>query len=187
MKLNMARLTIIAASLFTIWGVFLPWITFAGEIEHVLIGTYNISGYTFGVGFGSLDSSSASVSVWASEQFSSASSDFWFGYLPLLSGVIGLLLMLRFKKTEGFRIAALVVVGSSVASILACILAVFYYTPFVFVIHGQIDSLPINGAFLFSEDATISMGIGPLISAISTAVSSGAYMLTQRRMIKPAE
>lgn len=184
MKLNILRLTIIAASLFTIWGVFEPWIIFAGEIEHVSIGTYDIAGRTFGFGFGSLNSSSASVSVWAGDQFSSDSSDYWFGFLPLVSGVITLLLALRIEESKRNRIANLIVIGGSIVSILACILAIYYYAPFVFVIHGQIDSLPIDGAFLFAENATISLGAGPFISSLSSVISSIVYMFTQYRMIE---
>lgn len=184
----MPRLIVIIASLFTIWGVFEPWIIFTGEFEHPLIGTHAVSGYTCGFGFGSLDSSSASVTVWAGDWFSSASSDYWFGIFPLVSGVMTLLLVASLtKEHKGEHITDLIVLGGSIASLVACVLAICYYTPFVFVIHGQIDSLPINGAFLFAEDATISVGNGPLISAISTIISFSVHLFAQHRVIESSD
>ncbi|MDF1540379.1 MAG: hypothetical protein P1Q69_15900 [Candidatus Thorarchaeota archaeon] len=184
MKLSIIKGIIIASALATIWGTFEPWLLFSGEIEHVLIGSYQVSGYIFGFGFGSLSSSSASVSVSSSEQFSTSSSDFWFGLFPLTGGVLNLILAWGLERTKNHRATSMIAIVSCIASILGCFLFIFYYTPYVFAIHGQIDSLMINGAFLYAENANISVGIGPLISIIASIMSSGTYLILQWKTMK---
>ncbi|MHA1137081.1 MAG: hypothetical protein ACTSSE_11400 [Candidatus Thorarchaeota archaeon] len=179
MGLSFKKGIIIAISLVTIWGTFEPWLLFSGDIEHVLIGTYEVSGKIYGFGFGSLNSSSASVSVWSSEPFSTSSSDYWFGLLPLTAGVIIIILVCAFEKVNNNRAASMLAITSCFVSSFGCLLAITYYSPYVFTIHGQIDSLIINGAFLFAENANVSIGLGPFVSLFSSIISSCLYLLLQ--------
>lgn len=182
MKLSFLKGICIVTALVTIWGTFEPWLLFSGEIEHVLVGTYEVSGIIFGFGFGSLSSSSASVSVWSSEHFSTSSSDFWFGLLPLTAGIMNLILAWGLEKTNKHRATRILAILSCTASIFGFILSISFYNPFVFAIHGQIDSLIINGALLFAENANVSVGMGPYISLIASILSSSTYLILQRKI-----
>ncbi|MFO7835128.1 MAG: hypothetical protein R6V83_00590 [Candidatus Thorarchaeota archaeon] len=87
MKVRSFQLACILSSLLMFAGVSAPWLVFDGNIHDVLIGTHQVSGFVSGFGHGTLDSTGAQVTVWSSETgFSTESSDFWFGLLPLVGG-----------------------------------------------------------------------------------------------------
>jgi hypothetical protein len=169
----------IIAAIATVWGTYEPWLIFTGEAHNVLIGTFELSGYTGAFGFGSLNTSSASVSVWSSHFFSSASTDFWFGLIPLVGGVLNFLLFWKLENTKHYRTTNMIAVMTCIATIFGCLWAVIYYTPYVFVVVGQIDSLMTGGVFLYAENTTVIAGPGPFVSLIASTISSTVYLVLQ--------
>lgn len=166
-------------------GVFAPWLVFDGNIHHVLIGTYRVSGFVSGFGHGTLDSTGAGVTVWSSEtRFSTESSDFWFGLLPLVGGLMNLLMAWRIKEVENSLIPVLTASISCALAVIGYILVTVFYDPQVFTINGQIDDLIINGAILYERHATIKIGLGPLICLVAGFLSSIALVATSQ-VIKP--
>ena len=166
-------------ALLMIWGVFEPWLVFSGDIHHVMVGTFRVSGVVYGFGAGFLDSG-ASVTVWSSEYSSTASSDFWFGLLPLAGGLLNLILAWKIKKITKPWIVPFVAAASCTLCVLGCVLATAFYSPAVFAIIGQIDTLPIDGAVLYATDATVSIGVGPVLSLAAGLVSSVSCVMAKR-------
>lgn len=170
-------------SLIAIWEAFEPWLVFSGEITQVQVGTYSVSGFVSGVGFGSLFSSSASATVWSGGQCSSAASDFWFGLSPLAVGMLNILLVWRAEELVDYHIPTLVLDMCCIILVLVTSLLFVLYTPLVFVIAGQIHgSGGFNGAFLFAKDASIQVGMGSYLSLGSSILSSILYLILHREM-----
>ena len=95
---------------------------------------------------------------------------------------MNLILAWGLEKTKNHRATCILAIMSCSACVIGCFLAINFYTPYVFAIHGQIDSLIINGAFLFAENASVSIGMGPIISIIASIVFSGTYLILQRKL-----
>ena len=170
------------ASLIAIWEAFEPWLVFSGEITQVQVGTYSVSGFVSGVGFGSLYSSSASVTVWSGGQYSSAASDFWFGLSPLVVGMLNVLLVWRAEELMHHHIPVLIMDACCITLILITSLLFVLYTPLVFVIMGQLHGSGINGAFLFAENASIQIGVAPYLSLGGSILSSTVYLLLHQEI-----
>ncbi len=175
----------VLGALLMIWGVFEPWLVFSGDIYHVMVGTFQVSGVVYGFGAGFLDSG-ASVTVWSGEYlwsgeyYSTDSSDFCFGLLPLAGGLLNLILAWRIKRITKRWIVPFVAAASCTLCILGCVLATVFYTPAVFTILGGIDGLPINTAILYATDATVSIGVGPVLSFAAGLVSSVSCVMAKR-------
>lgn len=180
MKARILRGLCILGALLMIWGVFEPWLVFSGDIHHVMVGTYRVSGVVYGFGAGFLDLTDAFVTVWSGEYYSTDSSDFWFGLLPLAGGLLNLMLAWRIKKITKHWIVPSVAAASCTLCVLGCVLATAFYSPAVFTIIGQIDSLPINTAILYATDATVSIGVGPVLSFAAGLVSSVSCVMAKR-------
>jgi len=167
-------------ALLMIWGVFEPWLVFSGDIHHVSVGTFRVSGVVYGFGAGFLDLTDALVTVWSGEYYSTDSSDFWFGLLPLAGGLLNLILAWRIKRITKHWIVPSVAAASCTLCVLGCVLATAFYSPAVFAILGQIDTLPIDGAVLYATDATVSIGVGPVLSLAAGLVSSVSCVMAKR-------
>jgi hypothetical protein len=179
MKVRILRGLCFLGALLMIWGVFEPWLVFSGDIHHVSVGTFRVSGVVYGFGAGFLDSG-ASVTVWSGEYSSTDSTDFWFGLLPLAGGLLNLILAWRVKRITKHWIVPSVAAASCTLCVLGCALATVFYSPAVFTILGGIDGLPISGAYLYATDATVSIGVGPVLSLAAGLVSSVSCVMAKR-------
>ncbi len=185
MKARILRGLCFLGALLMIWGVFEPWLVFSGDIHHVSVGTFRVSGVVYGFGAGFLDLTDALVTVWSGEYlwsgeyYSTDSSDFCFGLLPLAGGLLNLILAWRIKRITKHWIVPSVAAASCTLCVLG-VLATAFYSPAVFAIVGQIDSLPINTAILYATDATVSIGVGPVLSFAAGLVSSVSCVMAKR-------
>jgi len=179
MKARILRGLCFLGALLMIWGVFEPWLVFSGDIHHVDVGTFQVSGVVYGFGAGFLDSG-ASVTVWSGEYWNTDSSDFWFGLLPLAGGLLNFILAWKIKRITKPWIVLSVAAASCMLCVLGCVLATAFYSPAVFTILGQIDGLPIFGAILYATDATVSIGVGPVLSFAAGLVSSVSCVMAKR-------
>ncbi len=180
MKARILRGLCFLGALLMIWGVFEPWLVFSGDVHHVSVDTFRVSGVVYGFGFGTLNSTGASVTVWSGEYWATASSDFWFGLLPLAGGLLNLVLAWRIKKITKHWIVPSIAAASCMLCVLGCVLVIAFYSPAVFTIRGQIDSLPIDICILYATDATISIGVGPVVSLAGGLVSSASCVMAKR-------
>jgi len=167
-----------------------PWFVFFGTAEYYW-GTVEVSGWVSAMGEGALDRTGASVTMWSSTtHWTSAESDFWFGYL-IVSGIILVSAsVLAFMKTNKIKISVLLaLVGCSLA-VSTFVIAMIYYRPQIFIIHGQIDDIPmVDAARLYATQATVEIGLGPWLSLIGASLSSTSvilayYLKTRARALK---
>jgi len=149
-------------------SLFFSWYLFVGTAEYYW-GTVEVSGWVSMIGVGTLDRTSARVTMWSSPTYwSTAGSDFWLGYL----NIVGLILMstslLIFIKTDKPKMSIpLALLGYAIA-VSASLIAIVYYEPYIFVILGQIDDLPIDAARLYATKAIVNIGLGPWLSLIGS-------------------
>ena len=162
-------LTVVGAVL-ALYSVFLPWLSFTGGVRNVLHGTFEVSGSTYGLGIGTLNRTSAKVTVWSGEYWSSAASDFWFGWLPITGGVLALGSALTFIKIKNPLIPSLIVLIGGILSFPSFVLAT-HYQPQTFVLQGQIDDYPIQSGIVRYTDATVNIGLGPWLSLMGGVLS----------------
>jgi len=152
-------------------SLFFPWLLFTGLARSTSYGAFEVSGNLYGFGFGKLDRTSAQVTVWSGEYWSTAGSDFWFGWLSIAGGFLVLACTVGFVKSKRRLIPTLFVLIGGFLSISAFVLAVIYYQPQTFVINGQINDYPIDIGILRVADATVTIGMGPWLSLAGGALS----------------
>ena len=170
MKVKLFIALAVVGAVLVLYSLCVPWLSFTGLIRKY-DEAYEVSGSTYGLGIGTLKRTSAEVTVWSDEYWwSSAGSDFWFGWLSIAGGLLALVFISIFIKVNKPLIPTLLVLICGILPILASILAI-YYQPQTFVINGQIDGYPINTGIVRAEDATISIGLGPWLSLAGGALS----------------
>jgi len=180
----------VVGAVLVLYSLCVPWLSFTGLIRKY-DEAYEVSGSTYGLGIGTLKRTSAEVTVWSDEYWwSSAGSDFWFGWLSIAGGLLALVFISIFIKVNKPLIPTLLVLICGILPILASILAI-YYQPQTFVINGQIDGYPINTGIVRAEDATISIGLGPWLSLAGGALSiisiTSAYYFRSKQKEKRNE
>lgn len=163
-------LTVVGAIL-ALYSVFLPWLSFTGVFRNVLYGSFEVSGSTYGFGFGALNRTSAKVTVWSGEYWSTAGSDFWFGWLSIAGALLTFACAVTFIKFDKPRISTLLVVVAGALSAMAFVLAI-YYQPQTFVAHGQIDDYPVDIGVIRAENANINIGLGLWLSLTGGVLST---------------
>jgi hypothetical protein len=152
---------------------FLPWFKFSAFIIHVLVEEpYPVSGVIYGFGTGRLDLWGAEVTIWSNDEiFTTRGSDFWYGVLPLMSGLILLTLGISYGKIQKVWIKiflVLLAITLSVSGFLSAIL----YEPALLTIMGQIDDLLTDVDFIYRDEFKVRLGIGPFVCLISGILSS---------------
>lgn len=173
----------VVGGILALYSVFLPWLSFAGVFRNVLYGTFEVSGSTYGFGFGTLNRTSAKVTVWSGEYWSTAGTDFWFGWSSIAGGILALS-ALTFTKVNRRPIPVLLALVGGILCISAFVLAT-YYQPQTFVANGQIDDYPVDIGVIRAENANINIGLGPWLSLaggiLSTISIALAYYFWSKR------
>ncbi len=146
-----------------------PWFYFTGVAEYFW-GSAEVSGQVSAIGIGRLDRSSAEVTMWStSTHWSSAESDFWYGYLSLAGLILVAISVMVFMKTYKTNISTLLALIGGPMAVLAGVTATTYYKPALFIISGPIyisEYLSTQDAWLYAKQATVISGLGPWISII---------------------
>lgn len=155
-------------------SVCLPWFYFTGVAEYYW-GTVDVSGRISAVGIGGLDKSSAEVTMWSSSTYwSSAKSDFWYGYLSLVGLFVVVASVIVFMKTYKVKISTLLALTGGSMAVLAGVIATICYKPALFIITGQIyisEYLSTQDAWLYAEQATVTFGLGAWLSIIGGLIA----------------
>lgn len=170
MKVNLLVALVAVGAVLALYSLCVPWLSFTGLIRKY-DEAYEVSGSTYGLGIGTLKRTSAEVTVWSGEYWSSAGSDFWFGWLSIAGGLLTLVFALVFIKINKPLIPTLLVLICGIIPVIASILATVYYQPQTFVVNGQIDDSPFQAGIVRAGDATISIGLGPWLSLAGGALS----------------
>ena len=170
MKVKLFVALAIVSAVVVLPSLYVPWLSFTGLVRNVLYGTFEVAGSTYGLGTGTLRTS-AKVTVWSGEYWSSAGSDFWFGWLSIAGGLLALASAVGFMKAKKPLIPTLLVLTGGILSILAFVLATAYYQPQTFVLMGQMDDYPIDTGVVRANDATINIGMGPWLSLAGGVLS----------------
>lgn len=163
-------LAVVGAAL-SLYSLYVPWLSFTGLIRKYY-EAYEVSGSTYALGIGALNRTSAVVTVWSGEYWSTAGSDFWFGWLSGAGSLLVFISIVGFMKTKiplMFMFLVLILIGGFLP-ILAFVLTM-HYQPQVFVVHGQIDDYPFQTGIVKRADAIINIGVGPWLSLSSGALS----------------
>ena len=167
-------LTLLVGPILVFLGICLPWFFFAGTAQYYW-GMAEVSGRVSLIGTGTLDRTRAQVTMWSSPNWSTAESDFWYGYLSVGGLVVVLASVIVFLKTNRPRTSMLLALIGSSLNVLAWLMAVVYYEPYIFVIKGQIDAIPgVDGARLYATQAAVNNGLGPWLSLIGSIL----FMIT---------
>lgn len=154
-----------------LYSLYVPWLSFTGLIRKYY-EAYEVSGSTYALGIGTLNRTSAEVTVWSGEYWSSAGSDFWFGWLSI-AGLLVFASTIGFMKAKNplmFMFMFLVLIGGFLP-ILASVLTTMYYHPQTFVVQGQIDDYPFQIGIVQAADAVINIGVGPWLSLFGGVLS----------------
>lgn len=170
MKAKLFVALAVVGAVLVLYSLYVPWLSFTGVFRSG-VGTFETSGSTFGLGTGTLDRTSAEVQVWSGEYWSSAGSDFWFGWLSIVGGLLVLVFASVFMKVNKPLIPLLLVLICGIIPVIASILATVYYQPQTFVVDGQIDDYPVDVGVVRAGDATISIGLGPWLSLAGGVLS----------------
>lgn len=158
--------TILGAILILL-SIFFPWFYFAGTAEYYWGKSVEVSGQISAIGIGTLDRTSAKVTMWSSSYWSTVNSDFWFGYLSVVGLILVSASILVFMKTYKAKISMpLVLIGGSIVVLASLIAMTTYYKPYIFNIFGQIDDLQIQSARLYATQATVNVAVGPWLSLV---------------------
>ena len=185
MKVKLFVALAIAGAVLILLSVHFPWLSFTGLVRQYQ-GTAETSGFTCGLGVGTLDRTSAKVTVWSGEYYSSAESDFWFGWLSIAGGILVFASAIGFTKAKNPLIPMLLVLIGGVLPILASVLATGYYQPQTFVIKGQIDGSPFKAGIVEAGDGVINIGMGPWLSLAGgvlsiVSITSAYYFRSKQR------
>jgi len=152
-----------------LYSPYVPWLSFTGLIRRD-DEAYEVSGSTCGLGIGTLKRTSAKVTVWSGEHWSTAGSDFWFGWLSIVGSLLIFFFILIFMKVNKPLIPTFLVLICGILPVIAASLAI-YYQPQTFTVRGQIPNYPVDIGIVRTEDATISIGIGPWLSLAGGVLS----------------
>lgn len=174
-------------------SICLPWFYFNGIAEYHW-GTVEVSGHTSAVGIGRLDRSSAEVTMWSTSTYwSSATSDFWYGYLSFAGLFLVAASVIVFMKTYKTKISTLLTLIGGPVAVLTGVIAITCYKPALFIITGSIyisEHLSTQDARLYAEQATVTSGPGPWLSIIGGLVAiigmTSAFYKIQKGGIKYA-
>jgi len=169
-KVNLFIALAVVGAVLVLYSLNVPWLSFTGLIRKY-DEAYEVSGSTYGLGIGTLKRTSVEVTVWSGEYWSSAGSDFWFGWLSIAGGLLALVFALVFIKINKPLIPTLLVLICGIIPVIASILATVYYQPQTFVVNGQIDDYPFQAGIVRAGDATISIGLGPWLSLAGGVLS----------------
>ena len=188
---RIAVLTSLLGPILIFLSLCFPWVFFEGTAQYPWEKTVEVSGWISAVGVGSLDKSNAEVTMWSSPTYwSSAGSDFWFGYLTIVGLILVSAFVLVFMKTDRLKISMLLALtGLTVIS--ASLIATIYYQPQIFVIQGQIYDIPVGAALLYATQATVNKGLSPWLSLIGGLIPLLTWLITlkpERRndeLVKP--
>jgi hypothetical protein len=157
-----------AGFLLCMLGLCFPWFVFNG-LANFQDETFAVSGEAFAFGFGR-NNYGAQVCVWSSTQdWNTAATDFWYGYL-FVCGLALLLLAIFLAVAKKARVSAGLALASSTIIMVALMLALSY-NPAVFVMFGSIPTTEgtcVGVACLYSDQATINIGLGFLFSFIGS-------------------
>lgn len=158
----------------------LPWFIFSGNGQSAF-GTNYVSGTIFSSGHGRLDATigSGTVTMWSSVQdWDSNKSDFWFGSLTFYGLILVLLSMpLLYAFRRGWVSLAMVLAGGSMA-VSASIISLLIYKPELFVVSGSYIANTHNYVtLLYSNQASMQIGLGLWFSAAGGIVSIGSLLL----------
>jgi uncharacterized membrane protein YidH (DUF202 family) len=173
-----ALLLIVLGDVLIIASLYLHWFTFAGTADYDYgYGHVWVSGSVSAFGMAA-NSSMTQITMWSSSTvWSTAGSDFWFGYL-IVAGILlisasALLAFYRFIRKEKQKIfevslLAVVITAGCLLAASASLITMLYYKPYVFVISGQIYGVPppFDVVLLYASEATVKVGIGPWISLL---------------------
>jgi len=166
--------TIVGAILILL-SIYLPWFFFTGVAEYYW-GTVEVSGHISAVGIGRLDRSSAEVTMWSTTtHWSSAGSDFWYGYLSLVGLILVAVSVIVFMKTYKPKIPTMLALVGGPMAVLAGVIATTCYKPALFIITGSIyisEYLSTQDARLYAEQATVIFGLGPWLSIIGGLIAT---------------
>jgi len=169
----------IVGAILILLSMYFPWFYFTGTAEYYG-GSVEVSGQIWDFGVGTLDETNARVTMWSSSTYwSTAKSDFWFGYLSVVGLILVSASILVFMKTFKPKISTLLALIGGPMAVLAILIPMIYYKPYVFIIFGQIDTLPIDGARLYATQAIVRIGLGPWLSFI------GGFIATISMMVSP--
>lgn len=171
MKVNLLVALAAVGAVLALYSLCVPWLSFTGVFRNVLYGAFETSGSTCGLGIGTLSRTSAKVTVWSGEYWSTAGSDFWFGWMSIAGGLLAFASAIGFMKAKKSLIPTLLVIIGGILCILAFVLATTYYQPQTFVANGQIDDYPVDIGVVRTKNANVSIGIGPWLSLAGGALS----------------
>lgn len=171
MKVNLLVALAAVGAVLALYSLYVPWLSFTGEFRNVNYGAFETSGSTCGLGIGTLHRTSATVTVWSGEYWSTAGSDFWFGWMSIAGGLLAFASAIGFMKAKKSLIPMLLVIIGGILCILAFVLATAYYEPQTFVANGQIDDYPVDIGVVRTKNANVSIGIGPWLSLAGGALS----------------
>ncbi|MFO7835716.1 MAG: hypothetical protein R6V83_03605 [Candidatus Thorarchaeota archaeon] len=162
------RLELLLLAILNLVIPFVPWFGFSGDIVHVAVEEpYPVTGEIYGFGVGQLDRWSGQVTMWSNDtQFNSTYSDFWFGILPIVSGLLLVILGVGYHRIRTRRIRQAMIILAIVFSVSAFVVAMLY-VPRVLIIQAQIPDLAIDADFMFRNEFTIGLGLGPFMSLFS--------------------
>lgn len=160
----------VVGAVLVLYSLYVPWLSFTGEFRNVNYGAFEVSGSTYGLGTGTLNRTSATVTVWSGEYWSTAGSDFWFGWLSIAGSLLVFASAAGFIKAKNPLIPMLLVLIGGLIPILAFVLTTTYQ-PQTFIANGQIDDYPVDIGIVRAENANISIGLGPWLSLAGGALS----------------
>lgn len=167
-----AILLILIGPILIFLGSCLLWFFFAGTGQYYW-GTAEVSGWVSLIGTGTLDRTSARVTMWSSPTYwSTDGSDFWYGYLSVVGLIAVSASVLVFLKADRSKTSMLLTLIGCSMVVSAWLMAIVYYKPHIFVIKGQIDAIPgVDVARLYAAQATVNNGLGPWLSLIGSILS----------------
>lgn len=172
MKVKLFVALAVVGAVLVLYSLCVPWLSFKGLIRRDY-EVYEVSGSTYGFGIGTLNGMNikvTKVTVWSGEHWSSAGSDFWFGWLSIGGSLLALVFALVFIKINKPLIPTLLVLVCAITPVIASILAI-YYQPQTFVITGQIPNYPVDIGIVRAADAVINIGMGAWLSLAGGVLS----------------
>lgn len=187
MKVELFVALAVVGVVLVLYSLYVPWLSFTGLIRRDY-EVYEVSGSTYALGIGTLNRTSAKVTVWSEEYWSSAGSDFWFGWLSIIGSLLVFVFAFVFMKANKPLIPMLLVLVCGILPVIASVLAI-HYQPQTFVVCGQIPNYPVDIGIVRVEDATISIGIGSWLSLVGgvlsiISITSAYYFRSKQKKLK---
>ncbi|MEM3726102.1 MAG: hypothetical protein QXK98_04470 [Candidatus Bathyarchaeia archaeon] len=121
-----------------------------------------------------VDGSDAKVTMWSSQTYwSTAGSDFWFGYLSIAGLILTSASTMVFLKADKPKTSITLTLIGCLMVISASLIAILYYKPYIFIIEGQIKDIVPSGyvSRLYATQAIVNNGFGSWLSFIGGIVS----------------